>query len=243
MKNTPLNLASVILASCALLVGGPSWSAEPAAPTAVKKAAKSAKAKSAKAKSAKAKSIKKAVAAAAQPAVAATAASVVVVTAAPAVVEAATSAPAASTPAAPTAPAAAPANPYLNPVSAPSGNPYLVASFAPAPYVAPAAPVAAPANPYLVQTAPSGYTKSAASTFNIKDLLPSIPDGMSILPTIKKVYPTGEKPLVVLTFHCPTELIGITPIPTKLLHKGVDGLFSLVNTTNLLSFNLQQVCQ
>jgi hypothetical protein len=65
---------------------------------------------------------------------------------------------------------------------------------------------------------------------------------MSLLPIVKTVYPTGEKPMVVITFKCPTELIGITPIPTKILHDVVDGGFSLLNKTNLLDFNLQQVC-
>jgi len=73
---------------------------------------------------------------------------------------------------------------------------------------------------------------------------PHLPSAdIDILPSITKVYPTGEKPLYVLTFKCPTELIGITPLPTKalrwLITTGMDG----INSTNLLSFNMQQVCQ
>lgn len=81
----------------------------------------------------------------------------------------------------------------------------------------------------------------------IGGLVPSIPllpeSGRSILPSVKKVYPTGEKPLVVVSFKCPTEVIGVTPPTIKALHDlvslGMDGL----NRTDLLSFNLQQVCQ
>jgi hypothetical protein len=74
----------------------------------------------------------------------------------------------------------------------------------------------------------------------LKGLLPL--SGDSILPVIKTVYPTGEKPLVVLNFKCPTEMLGITPPPMKLLHEIVNLGFDGLNKTNLLSFNLQQVC-
>jgi hypothetical protein len=73
--------------------------------------------------------------------------------------------------------------------------------------------------------------------------LPSLSGDRSILPSIKTVYPTGEKPLVVLNFKCPTELVGITPIPIKLLRGGLDSAFELLNDSDMLSFNLQQVCQ
>lgn len=242
MKFTCLKLATVFLTSAALLAAGPAWSAEPAGQS-VKKVSK-AKPKVLK----RAKVARKPVHAIqeqAATAAATTAAMVATVSNVPAFAVAAEAA----------APAVPSGNPYLSNQAAPSGNPYLSNqpaqvgyAYQAAPAPAPgnpyqASPAAAPANPYQSQAAPSGYAAAGASTFSIKDLLPSIPDGQSILPSIKKVYPTGEKPLVVLTFHCPTELIGITPIPTKLLHKGVDGVFDLVNTTNLLSFNLQQVCQ
>ncbi|NTV95414.1 MAG: hypothetical protein HGA75_08365 [Thiobacillus sp.] len=255
MKFTCLKLATVFLTSAALLAAGPAWSAEPAGQS-VKKVSK-AKPKVRK----HAKVARKPVHASQEP-VAATAASTAVtamvatVTAAPA--------PAVAAEAAPAVPSGNPylsnqsapsSNPYLSNQSAPSGNPYLSNRPAPVGYTyqavpAPtsgnpyqASPAAAPANPYQTQSAPSGYAAAGASSFNIRDLLPSIPDGMSILPTLTKVYPTGEKPLVVLTFHCPTELIGITPIPTKLLHSAVNGVFDVVNATDLLTFNLQQVCQ
>lgn len=107
---------------------------------------------------------------------------------------------------------------------------------------------AAPSNPYLAnqpQFAPLDPAQSLGQIVNnLKMALPSLPQGgQSILPVIKTVYPTGEKPLVVITFKCPTELIGITPLPTKALHDlvnlGLDG----INNTNLLAFNMQQVCQ
>lgn len=141
-------------------------------------------------------------------------------------------------------------NPYLSGAAVVRPNPYLPAPAAVAvannPYMPspPANPTATAERPQINQPAPVSTASSfGVSGFSLRDLLPSIPEGRSILPSIKKVYPTGEKPLVVLTFHCPTELIGITPVPTKLLHDGVNGLFDLVNATELLSFNLQQVCQ
>ncbi|HNH88937.1 MAG TPA: hypothetical protein PLX46_05915 [Thiobacillaceae bacterium] len=75
-------------------------------------------------------------------------------------------------------------------------------------------------------------------------VLPSMPPSdQAILPTIKTVYPTGEKPLKVLTFKCPTELVGISPPTTKLLHDAVNFAFDGINKTDLLPFNMQQVCQ
>jgi hypothetical protein len=65
---------------------------------------------------------------------------------------------------------------------------------------------------------------------------------LSILPKIKTVYPTGEKPLKVITFKCPTELIGVTPPPVKILHEGVNLAMDGLNRSDLLPFNLQQVC-
>jgi hypothetical protein len=66
---------------------------------------------------------------------------------------------------------------------------------------------------------------------------------IDILPSIKKVLPTGEKPLYVLTFKCPTELIGITPLPTKALRWLISSGMEALNSTDLLPFNMQQVCQ
>jgi len=75
-------------------------------------------------------------------------------------------------------------------------------------------------------------------------LVPGMPSGeQSILPSIKTVYPTGEKPLKVLTFKCPTELLGVTPIPVKAVHGLVNMAMDGLNSTDLLPFNMQQVCQ
>ena len=125
-----------------------------------------------------------------------------------------------------------PVTPAANPYLAPSGNPYLAYQQTPAHPPADASPATDNAKAF-----------SPSLPYSLKSLLPSWQEGQSILPTFKKVYPTGEKPLVVVTFKCPTELIGITPIPTKILHEVVNGGMSVVNATNLLSFNLQQVCQ
>ena len=123
-------------------------------------------------------------------------------------------------------------------------------------------------NPYLVNVAPRGVQLASAPKSSaylpggetridvepaltgmsglsgLSGLLPSMPlFEQSILPRVKTVYPTGEKPLVVVTFKCPTEIIGIDTPSTVILHKVVNGGMDLVNKTNLLSFNMQQVCQ
>ncbi|MDO9225669.1 MAG: hypothetical protein Q8M09_05595 [Pseudomonadota bacterium] len=81
----------------------------------------------------------------------------------------------------------------------------------------------------------------------LSSLIPSIPllpgSGQSILPKVTKVYPTGEKPLVVVSFKCPTEVVGITPPTIKILHEAVSLGMTGINKTDLLSFDLQQVCQ
>lgn len=123
---------------------------------------------------------------------------------------------------------------------------------------APSAPVmAAPAgNPYLANrvdygalpgsqaVATSAWGLNMPSLAGLSSLLPRLPGAdEAILPRIKTVYPTGEKPLVVITFKCPTEVVGITTPPIKLLREGITLLLDGINRTNLLSFNMQQVCQ
>jgi hypothetical protein len=70
-------------------------------------------------------------------------------------------------------------------------------------------------------------------------------DGASHLPiSFKTVYPTGEKPLLVLTLKCPTEAaFGVAPPPVKLVHVILTTAFDGINYTGLLPVNLQQVCQ
>lgn len=100
------------------------------------------------------------------------------------------------------------------------------------------APVAQPA------ASPSSVWGGLGNLFgSLKLSLPDLPlSEQSILPKIQTVYPTGEKPLVVVTFKCPTELIGVDTPSTLILHKLVNGTMDLLNRSNLLSFNLQQVC-
>lgn len=130
-------------------------------------------------------------------------------------------------------------NPYL-----PRPNPYM-----PVPAAAVPAQVFAPIR-VVPDVKPAGsYAESpraeGGSLFGfLGQAIPILPDsGQSILPSIKKVYPTGEKPLVVVSFKCPTEVLGVTPPTIKLLHNLVDMGMDGLNKTDLLSFNLQQVCQ
>jgi hypothetical protein len=116
---------------------------------------------------------------------------------------------------------------------------------------APGSESTAQGNPYLVNL--PHIEAVSAPVFNdgrvfagnaFKLALPQIPlFEQAILPKIKTVYPTGEKPLVVLTFKCPTELVGIDTPSTLILHKAVNGGMDLINKSNLLAFNMQQVCQ
>lgn len=105
-----------------------------------------------------------------------------------------------------------------------------------------------PANPYLAnqqQMQAMTPRNSARQGFaDIKMAMPQIPlFEQAILPKVQTVYPTGEKPLVVVTFKCPTELVGIDTPSTLILHKAVNGGMDLINRSNLLAFNMQQVCQ
>lgn len=70
-------------------------------------------------------------------------------------------------------------------------------------------------------------------------------DGESHWPiSFKTVYPTGEKPLWVLTLKCPTEAaFGIAPPPVKVVHIALTAVMDGINYTGVLPVNLQQVCQ
>lgn len=116
-------------------------------------------------------------------------------------------------------------------------------TFAAANYGSSGSGAPSPAQPARVsQSEPASTSNGIASLFSSLKMMIPLTGDANILPTIKKVYPTGEKPLVVLNFKCPTEVIGITPPPMKLLHEAVNLGFDGLNKTNLLSFNLQQVC-
>lgn len=136
---------------------------------------------------------------------------------------------------APVAPAPAPKAPDYVQGYNPRPNPYLANPYQAAPPV-PHAPVAPASSP--------GPATSPQASGGFKPGLPQISlFEQSILPKVQTVYPTGEKPLVVVTFKCPTELVGIDTPSTLILHKVVNGGMDLINKTNLLSFNMQQVCQ
>jgi hypothetical protein len=173
--------------------------------------------------------------------------------------------------AAPASPAFTPpnwsGNPYLAYQRAPAPAPAIAAA-APTP-AKPMTVVAPPPAPQPPAVTPSQPTDQGATPWTIPSpaitrkpadgaaspLVPSLdnlkssllaslpPMDQAILPVVKTVYPTGEKPLKVLTFKCPTELVGITPLPTKALHELVNLAMDGINSTDLLPFNMQQVCQ
>lgn len=107
-------------------------------------------------------------------------------------------------------------------------------------------------NPYLAESArdywnPAGdaiHESGGMVLDSLRNGIARLPvlNGASLLPDIRKVYPTGEKPLMILSFRCPAELVGIAPPPIKLLHGAIDLGMQQLNRTDLLSFNLQQVC-
>ncbi len=126
----------------------------------------------------------------------------------------------------------------------PRPNPYIVqpvtVTVAPAPAAFPWQAQSSTQSLSIAQT-PTNTASPIASgqgNFNAKDSGKS----RSILPTITKVYPTGEKPMVVITFNCPTELAGIATPSTKILHGVFDLGFGAINATDLLPWTLQQVC-
>ncbi len=116
------------------------------------------------------------------------------------------------------------------------------------PIPAPPVAVASPVSGASPKPAKPSFLASLDPKQGLSDLFSSVRNGIpllndqDLLPTIKKVYPTGEKPLVILSFKCPTEMLGVTPPPMKALHELINLGFDGINKTNLLSVNLQQVC-
>jgi|GEM_PF-2313278 len=126
----------------------------------------------------------------------------------------------------------------------PRPNPYIVQPVTVTVATPPAtfpwqAQVATPA-PSIAQApaTPAAPFAFGQDSYNAKDANKS----RSILPTITKVYPTGEKPMVVVTFNCPTEMAGVATPTTKIIHSFFDLGFSAINATNALPWTLQQVC-
>ncbi|MDO9225939.1 MAG: hypothetical protein Q8M09_03720 [Pseudomonadota bacterium] len=131
--------------------------------------------------------------------------------------------------------------------AAPSSNPYLAYRTATYNQAAPTVPPVAAVAPATPATSVAPVVQSGEQIINtLRAFLPEphlpSPD-IDILPSVTKVYPTGERPMYVLTFKCPTELVGITPPPTKALRWLISSGMDAVNSTNLLSFSMQQVCQ
>jgi hypothetical protein len=122
-------------------------------------------------------------------------------------------------------------------------NPYLVNMPVPGQAVVAPQPAQQTAHLAATQSAPqSGIPAFSLPKFSLPDLsMPLFQEEM--LPRITKVYPTGEKPLVVLSFKCPTEMVGLDLPATKLLRWGLEGGMDLTNKSNLLSFNMQSVCR
>ena len=151
------------------------------------------------------------------------------------------------------APAAEPVTPWTVPATPvkPVGNPYLANSvaynqtspspFPPGLFTLPPGLIALPTG--LIPNSPVnvGQMWNDLKAYLPEPHLPS-PD-IAILPRIQKVYPTGERPMYVLTFKCPTELIGITPLPTKALRWLISSGMDALNSTDLLPFTMQQVCE
>lgn len=132
--------------------------------------------------------------------------------------------PAAVVAAAPAAPAAAAAT-----AAAPPVNPYLSGWYRPVPAAAlPAMAV--------------GQLKYSARYVN--DSMTAIPAKLvDALPSIKTVHPTGGRHLVVANLKCPAEMItGQYFIPANAMREGVNGLFSKLNDSQLLKFDIQLVC-
>lgn len=126
----------------------------------------------------------------------------------------------------------------------PRPNPYIVqpvtVTVAPVSAALPRQDQSTTPTPVISQVTATTNTPFASSqgNLNAKDSGKS----RSLLPTFTKVYPTGEKPMVVVTFSCPTELAGIDTPSTKILHGIFDLGFGAINATNLLPWTLQQVC-
>jgi len=144
-----------------------------------------------------------------------------------------------------------PTNPYLAAsTQVPTAGPSETGRHAPA---LAQAQLPLPVPQAATQSAPAYVSNSAAAPLNPVDSLSGLFNSIrmeipllndqAILPVIKTVYPTGEKPLKVLTFKCPTELVGISPPPTKALRGLIDLGMEAVNKADILPFDMQQVCQ
>lgn len=128
-----------------------------------------------------------------------------------------------------------------------------VPTVAPAPVAAPAAPAAQMVNPYLAgwyRPIPAAALPAVAvaqlnySARYVSDSVTSIPGKLAdALPSIKTVHPTVGRDLVVANLKCPVEMVtGQYMLPANAMREGVNGLFSRLNDTQLLKFDIQLVC-
>ncbi len=63
------------------------------------------------------------------------------------------------------------------------------------------------------------------------------------LPSIKRVFPTGERELWVANLRCPAEMAtGQYYLPANALREAVNGLLQQLNESRLLPFDIQLVC-
>lgn len=116
--------------------------------------------------------------------------------------------------------------------------------------VTPAAPAV---NPYLAgwyRPIPAAALPAVAvgqinySARYVSDSVTSIPRKLvDALPSIKTVYPTGGRDLVVANLKCPVEMVtGQYMLPANAMREGVNGLFSRLNESQMLKFDIQLVC-
>lgn len=115
------------------------------------------------------------------------------------------------------------------------------------------APAALAVNPYLAgwyRPIPAAALPAAALdqlNYNaryVSDSVSAIPAKLAdALPSFKTVHPTGGRDLVVASLKCPVEMVtGQQMLPANAMREGVNGLFSKLNETQLLKFDIQLVC-
>ena len=79
---------------------------------------------------------------------------------------------------------------------------------------------------------------------SLSALLPGDPGASRAPVSITTAPPTGERPLKVITIKCPTEAaFGVAPPPVKIIHIILTAGMDSINATQLLPFDMQQVCQ
>lgn len=90
------------------------------------------------------------------------------------------------------------------------------------------------------------YAESTAPVQPRYPLL-SLPDlasfgDRSLLPSAKMVATPDGRSILVVSFKCPTEVIGVSPPMVQLVHNLVDAAMNKANEEHVLPFDMQQVC-